>query len=84
MALGFVFYVESPRSDDLLDGRTEGKPLVESLLLAEIPVECNLAVSEEAFRACLDQRLVAAWKKYGGDNRSPILHPSCHGNRNGI
>lgn len=84
MIKAFVHFIESPRPDDILDGRTEGRALVESLQLASITVEYNLAVTGSAFRSCLDQRLVVAWKKHVDQLLKPIIHLSCHGNRDGI
>lgn len=78
---GFVYIIESPAAGDLLDGRTEGRVLSESLRIAEIPHWYSLAANREMFVEALGNRLAAAWKQYG---RLPILHLSMHGNADGI
>jgi hypothetical protein len=78
---GFVFIIESPAAPDLLDGRTEGRVLSESLRIAEIPHWYSLAVDKRMFSEALGNRLAEAWRQYG---RLPILHLSMHGNADGI
>lgn len=81
LANSFVYVIESPSPNDLLDGRTEGRSLCESLRLSNIPHWYSLASNRETFLIALGQRLADAWNNYG---RLPILHFSVHGNNNGI
>ena len=74
--------IESPSNEDLLDGRTEGRALIESLRLAEIPVWYSLATTREMLERSLKERLVRALKEI--PDRWPILHISAHGNHEGI
>jgi hypothetical protein len=78
---GFVHIIESPSSDDLLDGVTEGRSLSEALTLARIPHWYNLATDGATLGRALGQRLVEAWRHH---NRLPILHLSIHGSQNGV
>jgi hypothetical protein len=78
---GFIHIIESPSSEDLLDGVTEGRSLSEALTLAEIPHWYSLATSATTLGRALGQRLVEAWRHH---HRLPILHLSMHGNQNGI
>jgi hypothetical protein len=79
---GFVYIVESPSPDDLLDSRTEGRVLSEALDLAGIKRFYHLATSEEMFKKAIWDRLIECWKKVPDLN--PIIHLSMHGNGEGI
>jgi len=81
MSLAFVHIVESPSADDLLDGRTEGRVLVEALRLAQIACWYNLAVNEDALRRALTERLCEAVR---ATQQQPLLHLSAHGAPQGI
>lgn len=77
----FVHVVESPSSVDLLDGRTEGRVLLEALGLSDVPATYNLVTSRATLKEALGNRLVDAmgsWKRF------PILHFSLHGSAEGI
>jgi hypothetical protein len=77
----FVHVVESPSSEDLLDGRTEGRVLLEALGLSNVPATYNLVTSRSTLIEALGYRLVEAMDSWG---RFPILHLSFHGNSNGV
>lgn len=79
--IGFVHIVESPSSVDLLDGRTEGRSLWESLRLAEIPAWYCLATDWRTLHDSVGQRLLQAWREF---NVPPILHLSMHGDERGV
>lgn len=74
--------IESPSSEDLLDGRTEGRVLLETLRLASIPAWYSLATTRETFEKSLKERLVQAVREI--PDKWPILHLSMHGNHDGI
>ena len=77
----FVHVVESPSSFDLLDGKTEGRLLVESLRLSETPHCYSLAVDRDTLFAALTDRLMQAAHYW---NKPPVLHLSMHGDHNGV
>jgi len=77
----FVYVIESPAGRDLLDGRTEGRVLTETLRLAEIPHWYSLASDRAMLSEALGQRLGDAWRHH---QKMPILHLSVHGNSSGI
>lgn len=77
----FVHVVESPSSEDLLDGRTEGRVLLEALGLSGVPATYNLVTSRSTLNEALGKRLADAmglWRRF------PILHFSLHGNADGV
>lgn len=79
--VGFVYIVESPNDADLLLGRTEGRTLCEALQLSGTANKHNLAVSRGAFEYCLVTGLIQESSAAGV---APVLHLSCHGNKQGI
>lgn len=79
---GFVHIIESPSSEDLLDGQTEGKSICTSFELSGIPHCYNLVTDENTFHMALSTRLINAWEKY--EPTFPYLHLSMHGNDDGI
>lgn len=79
---GFVYMIESPSSEDLLDGRTEGRVLLETLRLADVPSWYSLATTREMFEKSLNERLAQAVRDI--PDKWPILHLSMHGNHDGI
>lgn len=81
-ATGFVFIIESPSEDDLLDGRTEGRSLVEALKLSGIDGWYSLISSKSTFYKAIGDRLTAAIQAF--PNKSPVFHFSMHGNINGL
>lgn len=81
MITAFLYIIESPSPDDLLDGRTEGRVLSEALNLAGIPHSYSIAVDERTLDEALDKRLIEAWTKH---QQPPILHLSMHGDTNGV
>jgi hypothetical protein len=78
---GFVYVIESPSGRDLLDGRTEGRVLTETLQLAGVPYSYSLVVDREMLAVALGERLEAALKHH---RCPPILHLSMHGNQDGV
>lgn len=76
-----VFIIESPRSDDLLAGRLEGRLLAESLRLDGISQQYYLTTDIGTFRG-VAKYLEGAITKQG--KAVPIMHISAHGNENGI
>lgn len=78
---GFVYVIESPSNIDLLDGRTEGHALTESLKLAKIPSWYSLAADKASLSVALGERLNQAWQYW---QKSPVLHLSMHGSPDGI
>lgn len=81
MIHAFVNIIESPSSQDLLDGRTEGRMLLESLKLAEIPAAYSLATDSATLQQAIDVRLREAARL---TQKVPILHFSMHGNEDGV
>lgn len=79
---GFVFIVESPSEDDLLDDRTEGKTLEESLKLSNTSCRYSLVTSRRSFFTAINEKLPQACKVFRDD--PPIIHLSMHGNEHGI
>lgn len=79
---GFVYIIESPSEDDLLDGRTEGKTLTESLHLSNIKGRYSLVTSRQSLEKALTSRFYEAINTFPND--PPIFHFSMHGNRQGI
>lgn len=78
----YVHIIESPSPEDLLDGRTEGSTLRESLRLADIPLSYNLATNRAMFDAAMTARVRDGMAQHG---RYPLLHFSMHGSQqNGI
>lgn len=74
----FVYIIESPSAEDLLEERAEGRVLSEMLDLAGIPYSYNLVTNAETWNIALGSRLQDAYNDYPG--RVPILHLSMHGN----
>jgi hypothetical protein len=81
MSLGFVHIVESPSAEDLLNGRTEGRVLSESLALAGIDHCYQLAINRNAFIEAVTTRVVDAYARF---NAPPLLHISAHGDGDGL
>ena len=81
MLNAFVYVIESPAPQDLLDGRTEGRSLCEVLRLADIPHWYSLVTTPETFQSSLTTRLVDAASTL---KKSPILHLSMHGDGLGV
>lgn len=81
MVHAFVAVIESPASQDLLDGRTEGRALCEALSLADIPHSYSLATERAMLQQALGDRLRAAARHHG---KVPIIHLSMHGNVHGL
>ncbi|ELS31415.1 hypothetical protein [Pseudanabaena biceps] len=78
----FVYIIESPSKYNLLDGIMEGKALLESLRLAQIPTSYNLVIDREMLKISLTSKLIQECQRLG--NKLPLLHLSMHGNENGI
>jgi hypothetical protein len=77
----FVHIIESPADFDLLDGRTEGRVLLEALNLSSVPAAYSLVTTCTTLDEALGNRLIQASDYY---KRIPILHLSLHGNSQGI
>ena len=76
----FVYIIESPSAQDLLEGRTEGRVLSEVLKLAGITYFYNLVTNLETWKIALGTKFQEANNKY--PDLAPILHLSMHGNAN--
>jgi len=59
----------------------EGKALLESLRLAEIPCSHNLVIDREMLKISLTSKLNQECQRLG---KLPLLHLSMHGNADGI
>lgn len=79
---GFVYVIESTAPHDLLDGRTEGRVLIEALLMAGIPHWYSLASDRATLLESLGNRLLEACRHH--NNKLPILHLSMHGSQQGV
>ncbi len=77
----FVHVVESPSSMDLLDSRTEGRVLLESLRISQLQATYNLVTDEATLNEAFGNRLVQA---IGYHDCFPIVHLSLHGNNCGV
>jgi hypothetical protein len=77
----FVYIIESPKPEDLLDGRFEGRVLAEALNLAGIRYSYSLAIDRDVFAHCMGPRLLYEILQL---RSLPILHLSMHGDLNGI
>lgn len=77
----FVHVIESPSSQDLLDGRTEGRVLIEALALSEVPATYNLVTNRSTLDTAIGDRLKNAIDKH---KAFPVIHLSLHGNDQGI
>jgi hypothetical protein len=77
----FVHIIESPSSNDLLNGDTQGRVLDEAFRLAGIPSKYNLVTNLETFKEALSTRLDSACSELEG---FPILHFVMHGDAEGI
>jgi hypothetical protein len=77
----FVYIIESPAPGDLLDGRTEGNVLLNSLRLAGVRPWYSLATNLATFRIALLNRLGEAMKAL---QSRPVIHLSVHGNDRGV
>lgn len=77
----FVHVIESPSSQDLLDGRTEGRVLIEALNLSEVPATYNLTTDRVTLDTAIGDRLRNA---IGWHQAFPVIHLSLHGNNEGI
>jgi hypothetical protein len=75
-----VCIIESPSPADLLQERTEGRMLLETLRLSGMSAKYRLAVSSDAFITALGQLFDGADPKH----RRLALHLSTHGNSEGI
>jgi hypothetical protein len=78
----FVYIIESPSNKDLLNGTMEGKALLESLNLAQIPCTHNLVIDRNMLQVSLTSKLNEECVRLG--NKLPLLHLSMHGNEKGI
>ena len=81
MVHAFVNIIESPSSQDLLDGRTEGRMLLESLQLAQISAAYSLVTDAATLQQAIEVRLRDAARRY---QKIPIMHFSMHGNADGV
>lgn len=82
MIKGFVHIVESPSSEDLLKGETEGRVLSEAFSLTKIPMWYNLVTNKQTLGQTLGQQLITAWNYW---KQPPVvLHMSMHGNKSGV
>ncbi len=77
----FVYIVESPNPQDLMENRCEGHTLGSFLALAGIEYRYTLTVNKAVFVDAIQQKLRAEAFRL---NMLPILHISAHGNEYGI
>ena len=77
----YVHLIESPSPQDLLDGRTEGAVLRESLDLAAIPNSYNLATDRATFETAITDKIHSAMAAF---DAHPLLHFSMHGSQDGL
>lgn len=82
MLNAFVYIVESPSDDDVLEGRSEGRSLCESLKLAGIDHEYCPVATRKTFNKALNAKMIEAITRR--DGKFPILHLSTHGNKDGL
>lgn len=78
----FVYIIESPSAEDLLEGRAEGRALSEVLELAGIPYCYNLVTNLKTWEIALGTRFQEANNYYS--DLAPILHLSMHGSESGV
>lgn len=78
----FVYVIESPSDIDLLDGRTEGRALCETLRLACVDHGYSLVTTLQSLRYALKDRLIEIGSHF--PHKIPLLHLSVHGNDDGI
>ena len=76
----FVHVVEFPGDLDLLDGRTEGRVLLEALKLSDVPASYSLVTTRATLEEALGTRLDQAVSYC---RRFPIIHLSLHGDGEG-
>lgn len=79
----FVYIIESPADEDLLDGRTEGRALQEPMHIATIPNTYSLVTSRKTLDLALGPRLPVAMARHA-PGWIPIVHFSCHGSDSGL
>ena len=79
-----IYVIESPRDDDLLDGRNEGDALVRVLKLAEISVVYFLAINAEMFERAFEMISAAILNQPDIQTAMPVIHISAHGSDDGI
>lgn len=82
---GFVYVVESPRADDLYNGRLEGPALTRILDLSHtrIRTAMRVAVNGKHLEQALDEARILLPENRKKDGL-PVLHLSCHGSKDGI
>ncbi len=73
----FVYIIESPSDEDILNIRQEGLALSEALKLADIPNVYNLVTTKNTFEISLYDNFLNALEKF--PDRFPIFHFSAHG-----
>lgn len=81
MEHAFVFVIESPSADDLMDGRTEGRSLCAALQLADVPQAYCLVANKEMLVKSLEVNLRREAARH---NKVPMLHFSMHGSSDGV
>lgn len=77
----FVYLIESPRADDLYDGRSDAPLLEQALRLHGTPCVLRVATSKDLFAKALTTGLAEA---VGAQKRHPVLYISAHGSKSGF
>ncbi|MBC8274053.1 MAG: hypothetical protein H8E40_03700 [Chloroflexi bacterium] len=78
----FVYIVESPSDEELMNGVGEGRMLCDALRLAGVTSFYRLAVSRTAFEKALGEGIDYAMGQM--KEHIPIVHISAHGTKRGI
>ncbi|CAV19065.1 Hypothetical protein VS_1882 [Vibrio atlanticus] len=79
----YVYLIESPSAQDLLESALEGRTLTEALHVSGIDCSYYLAANYQTFDQALGQRLENTLFS-DGHRRLPIIHISAHGNPQGM
>lgn len=79
-----VYIIESPSSEDLRAGRSEGKALYQSLKLADCDVLYKLVESQAEFESAFKFVIEDFYDKKGKLSAMPYIHISAHGDEDGI
>lgn len=78
-----VYIVESPSPEDCLDGRQEGKTLMQALQLAGTTVDYYNVVNRECLVQCF-KRIEGSMSYDEWVDTAPYLYLSAHGDKDGI
>lgn len=79
-----VYIIESPSSQDLFEGRCEGRALSEALALAGTDVKYRLAPNRITFDRALQYIIEDFHTNFSKSSPMPFIHVSAHGDEDGI